>query len=237
MAGDPTSARSDVYAYTDSLVCLIADNLSENKESHASASVGNYAIFAGGDVEMIGATASVDAYTTSLVRKTISSLGQKRYHLVGAANSKYAIFAGGRSGSTTFATVDAYTADLVKTTPPDDLIVGVYDSGATTIGENIFLGGGVSTKVSNVGVFYVYGPDLTRIAAGALSDNGPSTATSVEGFAIFKTSKGNFDVFDSSFTMTTIPVQNDTNNRGTAASVGSFALFGDFNKVYVATVA
>ena len=81
--------------------------LSQARSDLAGASVGNYALFAGGT---IGSTTypTVDAYNSSLVRSTPTALSEARYSLAGASVGNYALFAGGLNGFTVYPTVDAY---------------------------------------------------------------------------------------------------------------------------------
>jgi len=79
--------------------------LSVARNSLAGASVGNYALFAGG---YGGYRDTVDAYNASLVRSTPTALSVARDRLAGASVGNYALFAGGFDGSY-WNTVDAYT--------------------------------------------------------------------------------------------------------------------------------
>ena len=73
----------------------------------AAATVGNYALFAGGYGSSYSAV--VDAYNASLTRSTPTSLSTGRYDLAAATVGNYALFGGGYGGSYSyFAVVDAY---------------------------------------------------------------------------------------------------------------------------------
>jgi len=69
--------------------------LSVARDTLAGASVGNYALFAGGYNGDISGLSIVDAYDTDLVRSSPSALGGSRCHLAGASVGNYALFAGG----------------------------------------------------------------------------------------------------------------------------------------------
>ena len=78
----------------------------------AGASVGNYALFAGGSTgSTVGST--VDAYDSSLTRSTPTELSKARSDLVEASVGNYALFAGGSLTST----VDAYIPPHIEIPP------------------------------------------------------------------------------------------------------------------------
>lgn len=70
-----------------------ATDLSRVKHSLDGASVGRYALFAGGLWN--GYHSAVDAYDTSLTKSTPTALSEAKDGLVGASNGNYALFAGG----------------------------------------------------------------------------------------------------------------------------------------------
>ena len=81
-----------------------ATSLSEARKYLAATSVGNYALFGGGD------SSTVDAYDTSLTRSTPTALSVARESLAVASVGNYALFGGGfYSSSEGSSTVDAYT--------------------------------------------------------------------------------------------------------------------------------
>ena len=91
--------------------------LSTARGNLAGASVGNYALFAGGKIDNSSYVATVDAYDSSLTRSTPTALSTARGRLAGASVGNYALFAGGTRGSTYAATVDAYDSSLTRSTP------------------------------------------------------------------------------------------------------------------------
>ena len=75
------------------------------------ASVGNYALFAGGSSGFSSSSdtyPTVDAYNSSLVRSTPTALSVARDNLAGTSVGNYALFAGGLNDYTVCPTVDAY---------------------------------------------------------------------------------------------------------------------------------
>jgi hypothetical protein len=106
----------------------------------AGASVGNYALFAGGDSGSYRNT--VDAYDTSLTRSTPTALSVERYRLAGASVGNYALFAGGQSGSSSYSdAVDAYNASLTRSTPTA-LSAARYDLAGASAGDYALFAGG-----------------------------------------------------------------------------------------------
>jgi hypothetical protein len=79
----------------------------------AGASIGNYALFAGGYGSSPNYKDTVDAYNTSRTRSTPAALSVGRRYLAGASVGDYALFAGGESDSYSYrSTVDAYTPQI-----------------------------------------------------------------------------------------------------------------------------
>ena len=99
----------------------------------AGASVGDYAIFAGG-ISSSAPVTNADAYNMSLTKVTATALSLARYSLNGAATADYALFAGGMiANQTRYDRVDAYSRTLVRSTPTT-LSVTRNDAGATNCG-------------------------------------------------------------------------------------------------------
>ena len=88
------SRQHQVHAYNESLVKSFAPNLSKSRGYIAGASVGEYAIFAGGIGEYNVET-DVDAYNSSLVKTGVTSLSTARECACGGSIGDYALFAGG----------------------------------------------------------------------------------------------------------------------------------------------
>ena len=79
----------------------------------AGASVGNYALFAGG-YNSSGYSGTVDNYNSSLTRSTPTGLASLRDNLAGASVGNYALFAGGYYGTNNYSgIVDAYEQPYV----------------------------------------------------------------------------------------------------------------------------
>jgi hypothetical protein len=111
-AGGSSPAHKDtVDAYDTSLTHSTPTPLSVARLGLAGASVGNYALFAGGSGSSPTYKDTVDAYDTSLTRSTPTALSVARGRLAGASVGNYALFAGGYDGSY-YNTVDAYTSPV-----------------------------------------------------------------------------------------------------------------------------
>ena len=80
-------------------------SLSVAKKAIAATTVGNYALFGGGESN----SSVVDAYNASLTRSTPTALSVARGRLNAATVGNYALFAGGYDSEPSyFSTVDAY---------------------------------------------------------------------------------------------------------------------------------
>jgi hypothetical protein len=86
--------------------------LSVARYSLAGASVGNYALFTGGEYGSDSYSSTVDAYNASLTRSTPTALSVARSGIAGASVGNHALFAGGYDGSDYYNTVNAYTPSV-----------------------------------------------------------------------------------------------------------------------------
>lgn len=121
-------------------------SLSYARNSIASATVGNTAIFAGGHNSNRG-RAEVDAFNSSLVRSTFDPLGNyKRGNMAGVSNSSYAIFAGGNNSydDDAWSSIDAYTYNGGHLVNPSSVGGDMFNGGGVRLGNsnNVMIGGG-----------------------------------------------------------------------------------------------
>ncbi|MBO5179925.1 MAG: hypothetical protein J6B87_06230 [Clostridia bacterium] len=133
-----------------------------SKGAHAAASIGNYALIAGGDSGNSTPTATVDAYDINLLHSTPTSLSTARYWFDGDNNNNYAIFGGGWSSSKTMA-VDAYNSSLTRTTPTT-LSQARSTLGAASNGPYVIFAGGESSSTVDA-----YNDSLTKSSPTSLS--------------------------------------------------------------------
>jgi len=85
--------------------------LSVARDALVGASVGNFALFAGGS-DSGGYKSTVDAYNASLVRSTPTALSAARANLAGTSVGNFGLFAGGVTSGGGDSTVDAYTPQI-----------------------------------------------------------------------------------------------------------------------------
>lgn len=202
--------------------------LSVARESLAGASVGNYALFAGGKYSAV-----VEAYDNALVRSTPTALSAARYELAGASIGNYALFAGGVDHMTNM--VDAYNDSLVKSSNPAALSVARGGIVSARVGNYVLFAGGWKTAVD------AYNISLVKTTPAGLSVAVKlSAAASVGNYALFA---GGMNP-DFKY-VTTVETYNASLVKGTAtalsvatggmsgASVGNYALFaGGYDGVY-----
>ena len=122
-----------------SLTRSTTTELSTARRALAGASVGNYALFAGGQS---GSSyySTVDAYNSSLARSTPTELSTAGGNGAGASVGNYALFAGGTNGSI-LTTVDAYNSSLTRSTPTELSTARYYLAGASVGNYALFAGG------------------------------------------------------------------------------------------------
>lgn len=104
--------------------------------------IGNHALFAGGESGSSVTSNVVDAYDTSLIKTTPTALGQSRRLLASANVGDYLLFAGGRaSNNVAYSNVDAYNLSLVRTNTAS-LSVARYSLGGASVGNYAVFAGG-----------------------------------------------------------------------------------------------
>lgn len=122
----------------------VATALSENVRLLAATSVGDYALFGGGESGYDDDCSEiVNTYNIDLVKSTATKLSTTygRRYLAATAMSNRALFGGGRSYSETVSTVDAYNTSLTRSIPTA-LSVTRQDLAATSVGDYALFGGG-----------------------------------------------------------------------------------------------
>lgn len=153
--GDP-SGGNIVDAYNASLVRTTATPFDTNTYYHSGASIGSFALFAGGNKSI----SNVSAYNNELTKSNPTALSAGRRWMGVGINDSYAVFAGGRSGSATYHnTVDAYNNSLVRTNPTG-LAVKRYNTAGAYNGEYIVFVGGSEEYAADA-----YNKSLTRVSA------------------------------------------------------------------------
>ena len=221
-----TSDR-DVAAFNASLTQSYV-YLSTQRLHHGAATVGDYALFAGGTNGNGVVQESADVFNTSLTSSQIIYL---RVHSQprGASIGNYAIFKPNDSSSH----MSALDSSLTKVAVPLASFSVSDGIAATSNGAYALFGGGLNYPTSHKTVD-AYDSSLVRTNAPELiGHRRDHVGTSVEGFAVFF--GGGFgeanecvDAYDQSLTHTTVgyPSEYSTGSQAAGTTVGNYALFG-----------
>lgn len=170
-SGDTSSQydRTEVDAYSSSLVKKAAGSLSTKRANASSANVGDYLIFGNGNCNY--SEPPIDTYSSSLVKKTVSALScANKYSASGASTPSYALFGGAYYTSSYTNLVDAYSSSLVKSSAPN-LSVARSAQGASVGEYALYIGGNSSDGRQNI--VDAYTNDLVTFTAAPLSVNNP----------------------------------------------------------------
>ena len=218
-----------------------ATDLSEARGGLAATSVGNYALFGGGwiDIGYPEYKNTVDAYDTSLTRTIPTALSEARDGLAATSVGNYALFGGGGNrvyadGYMYFvgtATVDAYDTSLTRTIPTP-LSEARSTLAATTVGNYALFADGYDTGMPK-NIVDAYDTSLTRTIPTPLSEGRSElAATTVGDYALFGgggnmgTGIATVDAYDTSLTRTIPTPLSEARYGLSATSVGDYALFG-----------
>lgn len=204
------------------------------KSQHAAASVGKYAVFAGGMMMRNNVSdylATTDAYDSSLTHTNPQSLGKGRRWLAATnVGGKYAVFGGGGESSKT-AYTDAYDASLTKASISNLSGDGRYNLAATGVGKYGLFGGGYymwfGDKYQNT--VDAYDDALTRTTAASLSSAKDNvSAASTKSYAFFAGGRGTtaVDAYDTNLTRTsTAPLRSGKTLAAAAGIAGDYVFF------------
>lgn len=233
-----TSTIAATTAKTGEVVYVgTATPLSAARINLGAASVGNYALFAGGyDGSYLNI---VDAYYTDLSSSQAATLYVTKDRMGSAAVAGYALFVGGeRTGNSSYTTnsVDAYSQSLTHTNPTQLGTARSNIAAATTGGYALFAGGiqafGDTTGIASA-LVVSYDASLTYALQTSLSISRSGLAgVSVGNYALFgggvnNGSQSTVDAYDTALTRTTTSDGLRTAVYGLAAtSAGEYALFG-----------
>ena len=227
------SVGSSVDAYNTSLTKSTPTELSCKRCGHAAASVGGYALFAGGasSYNLLGyydgLVGSVDAYNASLTRSAAHIFGDTAA-IGGAAVGNYALFAGGTwdmqiNDDNVINSVLAYDPSLTFTIAPDLSVARADVKGASVGNYALFAGGKTGDFCTTVDA---YNASLTRTTATALSSvANNSAAATVGNHAIFVGNTASADIYDASLTKTSAAILSTARTGLAATTVGDYAIF------------
>lgn len=232
-----------VDAYNASLTHYTPTAFSIARVRYAATTVGNYALFGGGDYEYATSAEifynTVDVYDNSLTKTTTTPLSMERTMLAATTVGNYGLFAGGVNDIYRTARIDVYDSYLTQ----QSLIylsVARYHLAATTIGGYAIFGGGrigASTIVDTVDAFDV---SLTRLVLSSLSQpRYQLTATNLNDYAVFgggwyikNISTGDYypttvvDAYDKSLTRIIPQALSQGRTSVAATTINNYALFG-----------
>ncbi len=224
---------SSVDAYNTSLTKSTPTELSCKRGGHAAASVGGYALFAGGASSRNWGgnygdiVSSVDAYDASLTRSAAHVMGAA-VEIGGVAVGNYALFAGGAASmpinkDNVTSDVLAYDSSLTFTTAPRLSVARANVKGASAGNYALFAGGKADSFCTTVDA---YNASLTRTTATALSSaENNSAAATVGNHAIFVGNTASADIYDASLTKTSAAILSTARTGLAATTVGDYAIF------------
>ena len=225
--------RRSVDAYNTSLTKSTPTELSCKRCGHAAASVGGYALFAGGAssynilISYGDIVSSVDAYDASLTRSAAHVIGAAA-GIGGAAVGNYALFAGGAvsmpiNNDNVTSDVMAYDPSLTFTTAPWLSVARANVKGASVGNYALFAGGKASSSCTTVDA---YNASLTRTTVTDLSNTkNNSAAATVGNHAIFVGNTASADIYDASLTKTSATILSTARTGLAATTVGDYAIF------------
>lgn len=152
------------------------------------ASVGDYAIFAGGVDNSANYKKDAYAFDASLTRTDLTDLSVARTHAAAATVGNYALFAGGYTSSmtmTVYATVDTYDASLTHSTAAN-LSVARYKSAGSTAASYAIIAGGANASGTRLATVDTYNASLTHGTATDLSvARGSLSGASIGNYSLF----------------------------------------------------
>ena len=176
-----------------------ATGLSAGRRLLVATTVGNYALFGGGESPR-PTTNTVDAYDTSLTRTTATSLSEGRLFLAATTVGNYALFGGGSYDYDCCDTIDAYDSSLTRSTATA-LSQARDGIAATTVGNYAVFGGGsyYDDNYDNIvsSAVDAYDTSLTRTTSTGLSvARNWLAATTIGNYALFGGGMNDEHMFD-----------------------------------------
>lgn len=234
------SRSAVVDAYSEDLTRVTVTSLSVGRQSLGAASVGRYAIFAGGLISGTDGSNAVDSYDETLTRTVLNNLPRKLRGIAGASIHDYALFGGGAYYFTSSQptviddSVFAYNSNLTMTTI-EDLSEARFNLSAINVGEYaLFFGGTYSISGGSHAskVVDAYNTDLTHTIPESLTVEGNSLASASFGdLAVIALINAGLDTYD--YSLTKQSFSDLTNHQGNAAENGGYIIFGGYQYVFV----
>jgi hypothetical protein len=201
----------------------------------AAASVGNYALFAGGTDANSNILNTVNAYSSSLTRSIPTSLAQTCYNATGGSVGNYALIAGGHaSTSASRAQVNAYNSSLARTAPTSLSQARGGLASANAGNYLLFAGGHSQSSGQSCAQVDAYSSSLTRSTPSSLAIARSSMGGARVGtYALFAGGGTSTDVvtaYSSSLARSTPTVLSTARDELTGAAVDGYALFAGGGK-------
>ena len=210
--------------------------------AYGTASIGNYALFAGGLDYSSGSGTNVPAVTTcnsSLTVGTAADLDNYSYGCSGTTiKDTYAVFYGGKSSTSSarYSEEGIYDTSLTKLSASGSVTLK-YNAASASIGDYaLFAGGKNSSILPSAGIQYVDASLTTQDSGTGLSKRACElAATTVGNYALFGGGYGSegptdiVEVYDGSLTKTTQTALSVARYGVDAATIGGFAIFAGGN--------
>ncbi len=205
---DYSVSNPPIHCFDSSLTSFggLSLNTTNSPYFAAAASVGAYALFAGGYLSTatdIVPTSSVYAFSDSLIRTNPTALSSARAALGGTSVGNYALFAGGNTSATvstmTASTItNAYSATLVRSTPTALSAARIALVGISN-GTHAVFAGGCNSSGSMLTNVDAYTASLTRTALAALTSNNngyfPCAYAAISDYFLFHNGNTGFDIY------------------------------------------
>ena len=227
---------ANIECYNPSLTKVGYKTIHAYVANLAGASVGNYVIFAGGEVvevvddgESTWPTNKVSAFNSSFTKSSPTTLSNAACFHAGASVGNYALFGGGHNMSYgTITNMNAYNASLTRSAPTA-LAKSRAQLRATAVGNYALFGGGFSSDNSTRTFVDAYNASLTRTTATAFSiaRYDSYAATTLGNYALFSGGSDgpkSVDVYDASLTHTLRSELTYNRSYHAAVAIGNYAL-------------
>lgn len=199
--------------------------LSEARCGLAAASVGNFALFGGGESTTNAGTNTVDSYDKMLTHGTPTQLQYCRYDLRAVSIGDRALFGGGVSSGYALNRVDAYDEVLTHSTP-NAFGEARTEHGAAAIGDYALFGGGrtgETVSLTALASVEAYDKNLTKADAPTpLVAPGAACGASNKNYAFFYAAN-KVSAYDKN--LTRVLPASDIKLSGPAARAGNYAIF------------
>lgn len=162
---DGSSYRTDVDMVDTNLTRTTVTSLTYGTIYFNGASVGNYAIVAGGNASPSGPTNAMYHYNNNGVRGT-GTLSESKRSLAGVTTPNYAVFGGGY-GTARTSVVEGYNSSLVRSILGNLSTPTVNCQGSYIGGYTLFIGGNTASGDSSV--VDVFDQSFVRLSPQSIS--------------------------------------------------------------------